>query len=138
MVVVERGCYEEIRCCLSSCGAFAAVEVAVIGRVLAAGGAGSFRSTALGWFSRSLFVAANDTEGLNLLPLIDTLCARGARPHELWAARGCASAALVRALRARKIERRISKRRPAGDQPPRGPPTREVRRGRRRATRTPD
>jgi len=82
--------------------------------------------------------AGNENERRHLLPLIDALAARGIRPDEVWADRGYDSAALVRALRERKIEPRISKRRRAGDPIPSGQPTREVRRGRRRETRTRD
>src|SRR5438552_16990836 len=67
----------------------------------------------------------NENERRHLLPLVDALAARGIRPHEVWADRGYDSAALVRALRERKIEPRISKRRRAGDPIPSRQPTRE-------------
>jgi transposase len=79
----------------------------------------------------------NENERRHLLPLVDALAARGIQPDELWADRGYDSAALACALRERKIEPRISKRRRAGDPIPAGP-TREVRRGRRRETKTRD
>ena len=47
--------------------------------------------------------AGNENERRHLLPLIDALAARGIRPHEVWADRGYDSAALVRALRERKM-----------------------------------
>ena len=63
--------------------------------------------------------AGNENERRHLLPLLDALAARGIRPDELWADRGYDSAALEQALRERKIEPRISKRRrPAIRSPP--------------------
>jgi transposase len=82
--------------------------------------------------------AGNENERRHLLPLLDALAARGIRPGELWADRGYDSAGLERALRERQIEPRISKRRRAGQAIPAGQATREVRRGRRRALKTPD
>ena len=82
--------------------------------------------------------AGNENERRHLLPLVDALAARGIRPDELWADRGYDSAELARALRERKIEPRISKRRRASDPIPAGQATREVRRGRRREIKTRD
>jgi transposase len=59
--------------------------------------------------------AGNENERRHLLPLLDALAAEGIRPRELWADRGYDSRALEEALRERRIEPRISKRRRAGD-----------------------
>jgi transposase len=69
---------------------------------------------------------------------VDALARRGIHPQELWADRGYASRALEQALRARRIEPRISQPRRAGQPIPEGTPTREVWRGRRRRLRTAD
>jgi transposase len=82
--------------------------------------------------------AGNENEQRHLLPLLDALAARGIQPHELWADRGYASAALEQALRARRIEPRISKPRRAGDPIPAGVATREVWRGKKRRLKTRD
>jgi transposase len=82
--------------------------------------------------------AGNENEQRHLLPLLDALAARDIRPAELWADRGYASQRLEAALRARRIEPRISKPRRAGDPIPAGTPTREVWRGRRRRLKTRD
>lgn len=82
--------------------------------------------------------AGNENERRHLLPLLDALAARGIRPGELWADRGYDGAALEQALRARRIEPRISKRRRAGQPIPAGQATREVARGRCRELRTRD
>lgn len=80
----------------------------------------------------------NENERAHLLPLLDALHERGLAPRELWADRGYASAALEQALRARKIQPRISRPRRAGQPLPAGTPTREVWRGRRRRLKTAD
>jgi transposase len=80
----------------------------------------------------------NENERRHLLPLLDTLAARGIEPSELWADRGYDGAALAQALRQRRIEPRISRRRRPGEPIPAGEPTREVARGRRRELRTHD
>jgi transposase len=82
--------------------------------------------------------AGNENERRHLLPLLDALAARGIRPAELWADRGYDGAALAQALRARRIEPRISKRRRPREPIPLGEPTRAVTRGRRRELRTRD
>jgi transposase len=82
--------------------------------------------------------AGNENERRHLLPLLDALAVRGIQPSELWADRGYDGAALAQALRARRIEPRISKRRRAGDAIPPGQRTRTVARGRRRELRTRD
>jgi transposase len=82
--------------------------------------------------------AGNENEQRHLLPLLDSLAARGIEPDELWADRGYASRALEQALRERQIEPRISQSRRAGDPIPAGTPTREVWRGKQRRLRTAD
>jgi transposase len=82
--------------------------------------------------------AGNEHEQRHLLPLVDELLARGIQPGELWADRGYASARLEQALRARRIEPRISKPRRPGEAIPAGTPTRQVWRGKRRRLRTAD
>src|SRR3954463_142225 len=80
----------------------------------------------------------NENEREHLLPLLETLIARGVHPGEVWADRGYDSAHLERRLRERGIRPRISKRRRAGEALPPGTPTREVWRGRKRQLKTPD
>jgi transposase len=82
--------------------------------------------------------AGNENERLHLLPLVDALAQRGIRPGELWADRGYDSRKLEEALRERGITPRISHRRPPGAPIPPGTPTRTVRRGRKKITKTPD
>jgi transposase len=82
--------------------------------------------------------AGNENERRHLLPLLDALAAAGLRPHELWADRGYASAALEQALRERQIAPRISQPRRAGAPIPAGTPTRAVWRGKKRQLRTAD
>lgn len=82
--------------------------------------------------------AGNENEQRHLLPLVDLLLEQGIQPQQLLADRGYASRALEQALRERAIEPHISKPRRAGAAIPEGTPTREVWRGRRRRTRTPD
>jgi len=64
------------------------------------------------------------------------LLARGVRPAQVWADRGYDAEALREQLRERAIEPRISKRRRQGDPLPAG--SREVWRGRKRQSKTPD
>ena len=80
----------------------------------------------------------NENERRHLLPLVDALVQRGIQPVELWADRGHASRALEQALRARRIEPRISQPRRAGDPSPAGTPVREVWRGKKRRAKTRD
>ncbi|TML24927.1 MAG: IS5 family transposase [Actinobacteria bacterium] len=82
--------------------------------------------------------AGNENEQRHLLPLLDTLAARGIQPDELWADRGYASNAIDAALRQRQIEPRISKPRRRGEPIPAGTPTREVWRGKKRRLKTSD
>lgn len=82
--------------------------------------------------------AGNENERRHLLPLLDALAARGIEPAELWADRGYDGAALAQALRARRIEPRISRRRRPREPIPAGEPMRAVARGRRRELRTRD
>jgi transposase len=82
--------------------------------------------------------AGNENERQHLLPLIDALIARGIQPGEVWADRGYDSAALEQALRERKIEPRISKRRRANQPIPSSEPTREIWRGKKRTLKTRD
>lgn len=70
--------------------------------------------------------------------MLDALAEQGIHPAELWADRGYDSRALDEALRARRIEPRISKRRRAGDPLPPEHAGREVWRGNRRQRRTLD
>ena len=82
--------------------------------------------------------AGNENERQHLLPLIDALIARGMRPGEVWADRGYDSAHLERALRERKIEPRISKRRQPNQPIPSDEPSREIWRGKKRTRKTRD
>ena len=82
--------------------------------------------------------AGNENERQHLLPLIDALIAREIRPGEVWADRGYDSAQLEQALRERKIEPRISKRRRPHEPVPDGEPSREVWRGKTRTLKTRD
>jgi transposase len=82
--------------------------------------------------------AGNENERRHLLPLIDSLAARGIRPRELWADRGYDSRALELELRKRGIEPHIPRRRLPGEPIPEGTPVREVWRGRRRYRTTRD
>ena len=82
--------------------------------------------------------AGNESERQQLLPLIDTLLARGLHPGQVWADRGYDSRALEQALREREIEPRISKRRRTGDPIPANTRGREVWRGKKRTTKTRD
>jgi transposase len=76
--------------------------------------------------------AGNENERQQLLPLIDALRARGLLPGELWADRGYDSHPLEQALRERKIEPRISKRRRPHQPIAAGERGREVWRGKQR------
>jgi len=82
--------------------------------------------------------AGNENEQRHLLPLIDALLERSLRPAELWADRGYDSKALAQALRERKIEPRISKRRRPHEPIPAGEPRHEVWRGKKRRPKTRD
>jgi transposase len=80
----------------------------------------------------------NENERRHLLPLLDTLAARGIRPDEVWADRGYDSRALAEALRERQIEPRISRRRRPDEPVAAGQATREVWRGKKRQLKTRD
>ena len=82
--------------------------------------------------------AGNENERRHLLPLVDALREAGIQPQELWADRGYDSRSLEQALRARRIEPRISKRRRPGTQLVPGRAGREVWRGKRRQLKTLD
>lgn len=82
--------------------------------------------------------AGNLPDQRQLLPLVDLLAAQGIRPDEVWADRGYDSAHNRDGLTERGIQPRISRRRRAGEPIPAGTPTREVRRGRKRALKTLD
>jgi transposase len=82
--------------------------------------------------------AGNENERQHLLPLVDTLAARGIRPRQLLADRGYASSELEQALRGRGIEPCISQPRRKGEPIPAGTPTREVWRGKKRRLKTRD
>jgi transposase len=73
-----------------------------------------------------------------LLPLIDALIERAIRPDQVWADRGYDSKQLEQALRERKIEPRISRRRRVHEPLPASDSRREVWRGKKRQTKTPD
>jgi transposase len=82
--------------------------------------------------------AGNENERAHLLPLIDTLHARGYRPGEVWADRGYCSDPLRAELAARGITAQISRRRRKGDPLLPGQTGRPGTRGRQRVTRTSD
>jgi transposase len=82
--------------------------------------------------------AGNENERRQLLPLLDTLLARGIQPRELWADRGYDSAALEQALRERAIEPHISKRRRASEPIDPDQIGRQVWRGKKRVTKSRD
>lgn len=82
--------------------------------------------------------AGNENERRHLLPLVDSLIARGLQPEEVWADRGYASRELEQALHERGIQPRISQPRRRGDPIPAGACTREVWRGKRRRLRSSD
>lgn len=71
----------------------------------------------------------NENERRHLLPLLDELIERGARPNELWADRGYDGEGLRRALRERGVRPVISRRRRPGEALP--PDTPRVLRGNR-------
>jgi transposase len=80
--------------------------------------------------------AGNENEQRHLLPLLDALAERGIQPAQLWADRGYDSDPLRDAIRQRKIEPCISRRRRRGE--PAGAAAREVWRGRKRQLKTRD
>ena len=80
----------------------------------------------------------NENEQQHLLPLIDALIARQLRPDQVWADRGYDSGPLEQALRDRKIEPQISKRRRPNQPIPAGETTHEVWRGKKRRLKTRD
>lgn len=80
----------------------------------------------------------NENERAHLLPLIDTLRARGYQPSEVWADRGYCSNPLRNELSTRGITPMISKRRRAGDPLLPGQTDRRGSRGRQTITRTSD
>ena len=82
--------------------------------------------------------AGNENERRHLLPLIDTLLARGIRPGQVWADRGYDSEQLREQLAARGIEAMISKRRRHGEAAAAELIVGEVRRGRRKQAKTRD
>jgi transposase len=82
--------------------------------------------------------AGNENEREHMLPLLDSLIARGIHPGEVWADRGYDSERLTELLSRRGIRAQISKRRRAGDPIPAGTPTRQVVRGSRHQTKPSD
>lgn len=80
--------------------------------------------------------AGNVNEQRQLLPLVDELLGQGLRPTQLWADRGYDAEPLRDQLRRRAIEPVISRRRRHGQPPPAD--SRQVWRGRKRYSKTPD
>lgn len=82
--------------------------------------------------------AGNENEQRHLLPLVDALIGRGICPDEVWADRGYDSTPLREELSDRGIEPVISHRRKPGELVSADQIVGEVRRGRKRQTKTRD